>query len=512
MTGERPQPLPEIASVAPAVLNSLPAAVMLCDRRTFAIAYANRKSVEIVRELKPWLPDHVDPDNLVGTNIDTFHKNPAHQRRLLADDSNLPHSTIFRIGTEFIELTVDTVGADSDMLSVCWAIVTKREMLQQMVQTMPLNTMLADPETLKLTFINETSKSTLKRVEHLLPVKVDEMEGQCIDIFHKHPEGPRRILSNPDNLPHHAVIRLGDEYLDLNVAAIRDRHGSYIAPMLNWSISTENVLMARDVRDVTAIVQDGSVEMKTEAEKMVNHTGNGANRTLAITEHTQQTQDLFNSVSAATEELTSSVGELRDSIRRSEEIAGDATNQADTLNDRVGRLEQAAKEIGGIVKLIDDIAGKTNMLALNATIEAARAGEAGRGFSVVANEVKALAKQTSDSTARIAQAINEIRTEVTRSSEDIGRIVEVIRTLNETTQETRHAAEQQSVATQEISNVIHQGSEAMENVAKNVAGLLDQNVNVIASAIRVLWKTEDMLAPSAALREKVGHFLKDSGM
>ena len=95
------------------------------------------------------------------------------------------------------------------------------------------------------------------------------------------------------------------------------------------------------------------------------------------------------SVASATEEMTSSVNEISRQVQESSRIAGEAVKQAQQTDARINELSQAAGRIGDVVKLITAIAEQTNLLALNATIEAARAGEAGRGFAVVASEVKA---------------------------------------------------------------------------------------------------------------------------
>jgi methyl-accepting chemotaxis protein len=79
------------------------------------------------------------------------------------------------------------------------------------------------------------------------------------------------------------------------------------------------------------------------------------------------------------------------------------------LRDEIEELERAAREIGSVVTMIAGIASQTNLLALNATIEAARAGEAGRGFSVVASEVKSLANQTADATRDITAQVAAIQ-------------------------------------------------------------------------------------------------------
>lgn len=76
--------------------------------------------------------------------------------------------------------------------------------ITSMVEQLPINVMFADRD-LKIRYINPASVKTLKQVEHLLPVKADQMLGQCIDIFHKRPEMQRRLLGDPNNLPHRAT-------------------------------------------------------------------------------------------------------------------------------------------------------------------------------------------------------------------------------------------------------------------------------------------------------------------
>ena len=190
-------------------------------------------------------------DKILGQSIDIFHKDPAHQRRLLSDPSNLPHQALIKVGDEILDLLVTAVRDTNGNYSAAmltWSVVTQKvkndaaaARLQQMVEEMPVNVMLAEPANLTLTYMNKASRDTLKTLEHILPVKVDDMVGQSIDIFHKDPEHQRRILSDPKNLPHQANIKLGDEVLDLLVTAIMDKDGAYIGPMLSWSVVTKKL-------------------------------------------------------------------------------------------------------------------------------------------------------------------------------------------------------------------------------------------------------------------------------
>ncbi len=136
------------------------------------------------------------------------------------------------------------VVAQADALALI-AENAKREREQyrllRMIDDMPVAVMTVDPITFEITYFNETSKRTLSQIEGLIPIKANELLGQSIDIFHKHPEHQRRLLSSPENLPHRARINLGPEVLDLQVTAVNATDGSYLGPMLTWSIVTQQV-------------------------------------------------------------------------------------------------------------------------------------------------------------------------------------------------------------------------------------------------------------------------------
>jgi len=123
--------------------------------------------------------------------------------------------------------------------------------IKQMIENAPVNVMYADRD-LKLLYMNATAIRTFKRLEQYLPIKVDQMVGQSLDIFHTNPQHQRRLLADPRNLPHSAAIRLGPEYLDLTASAMIDQNGEYLGPMVTWEYATEKYETKQREAEITA--------------------------------------------------------------------------------------------------------------------------------------------------------------------------------------------------------------------------------------------------------------------
>ena len=123
-----------------------------------------------------------------------------------------------------------------------------------MLDAAPINVIFADKDFV-IRYLNAASVRTLETIEHLLPLKASQVVGQSIDIFHKHPEHQRRVLADPKNLPHKAVITLGPEKLELNVNAIRDERGEYLGPMVTWAVVTETLALEAKNVDYAGQIQ-----------------------------------------------------------------------------------------------------------------------------------------------------------------------------------------------------------------------------------------------------------------
>jgi methyl-accepting chemotaxis protein len=184
-------------------------------------------------------------------------------------------------------------------------------------------------------------------------------------------------------------------------------------------------------------------------------------------------------VAAASEEMTASIREIASSAADAAGIARGAVDVAQSANDTVAKLGASSAEVGNIVKVITSIAEQTNLLALNATIEAARAGEAGKGFAVVASEVKDLAQETAKATEEISDRIQAIQTDTSAAVEAIGRIAEVIERINAYSDTIASAVEEQTATTSEIGRNVAEAATGANNIAENITGVAEaaQNTN-----------------------------------
>ncbi len=126
--------------------------------------------------------------------------------------------------------------------------------IKQMVDNAPINLMYADLD-LKIQYMNPKAEQTLKRLEAHLPVKVSQMIGQTIDVFHKAPEYQRRLLADPRNLPRVATINVGPELFELSVSGMTDAHGKFIGPMITWEVVTEKVELAKREAETAADIR-----------------------------------------------------------------------------------------------------------------------------------------------------------------------------------------------------------------------------------------------------------------
>lgn len=253
---------------------------------------------------------------------------------------------------------------------------------------------------------------------------------------------------------------------------------------------------------MTAELTD-TAQSLASAARVAGEQSNEAASTAAGTSTNVQT------VATAASQFGASVQAITAQLADATTIVQRASHMAEAANGTIGRLATAAKEIDEVVGFIRTIAEQTNLLALNATIEAARAGEAGRGFAVVASEVKALATQTAKATEEISSQITEVQAATREAVDNVGAIATVIGDIDSFTGRIAAAVGQQSAAASEISSSIGQAAAGTAVVARSIAGTAAATDNANRSADTVLATAHDLSSQATQLRASVDRFLSN---
>ncbi|MGB4101648.1 MAG: methyl-accepting chemotaxis protein [Alphaproteobacteria bacterium] len=265
----------------------------------------------------------------------------------------------------------------------------------------------------------------------------------------------------------------------------------------------------KSVGQIIGSVASASTNLKNNAENLTNLSDETTRQASGVAAATEEASANVQTVASAAEELSASINEIKRQVQESTQATNDAVVEVKNTNQTVVTLSTSADQIGGVVKLIQDIAEQTNLLALNATIEAARAGEAGKGFAVVASEVKSLANQTAKATEEISAKISSMQG-VTQSA--VGAIRNIDTTIDKISQIINgiaSAVEEQSAATREIANNVAQASAGTAEVASTI-GMVTQSAQESRGASSdVLNAAKDLSTQSQRLKEEMQIFLND---
>ena len=306
-----------------------------------------------------------------------------------------------------------------------------------------------------------------------------------------------------------------------------------LAKALNKTVSNLDQMF----KDITAGVEtlsSSSTELSAISQQMTSGSEQTSGKANTVATAAEEMSSNMTSVAAATEEASTNVGmvataaeemtavinEIAQNTEKAQVITGEAVSEAKNASDKVYELGKAAQDIGKVTETITEISEQTNLLALNATIEAARAGEAGKGFAVVANEIKELAKQTSEATNEIKNKITGIQDSTQGTVTQIEQISRVVNDVNEIVSTISTAVEEQSVTTKEIANNVVQASqgiaEVTENVAQSstVAGEIAKDITEVNqsasemsnSSSQVNMSAEELSKLAEQLKEMVGRF------
>ncbi|WP_213771048.1 globin-coupled sensor protein [Bradyrhizobium sp. dw_78] len=264
----------------------------------------------------------------------------------------------------------------------------------------------------------------------------------------------------------------------------------------------------RAIGGVVDVVASAATGLQASAKTMSAAAKETAEQSNSVSRASEEASANVQTVAAATEELTNSITQISQQIKESARIAANAARNADETAAKINNLSEAAGRIGAIIDIITKIASQTNLLALNATIEAARAGDAGRGFAIVAQEVKSLAGQTARATAEISAQVGAMQSSTSESVHAIKEITGVIGSMNEVSAAIASAMEQQNSATREIASSIDQAAQGTGDVSTNITGVTRAAGETGSAAAQVLAASSELSQQSEGLRAEVDKFLR----
>jgi len=255
----------------------------------------------------------------------------------------------------------------------------------------------------------------------------------------------------------------------------------------------------------------GSIGVLEESSENVSAaSGEASQKSTTVASGAGQASANMDSVASAVEELSQSIEEINRQVVTSTHMTEEAVQQAGTMKEQIGGLEQASGKISSVVDLINEIAEQTNLLALNATIEAARAGDAGKGFAVVAQEVKTLAGQTARATEDITSHVDFIQKAMKSTVRENEMIGKSIGQVNSTTTGIASAVEEQSAATQEIAKNVEEAATGTKEVSESIVYVNQATDETQKAAVQVKSSSSELNTQCDVLnklRDEMGAFL-----
>jgi methyl-accepting chemotaxis protein len=258
-----------------------------------------------------------------------------------------------------------------------------------------------------------------------------------------------------------------------------------------------------DLSDVAVQVSDHSEETSSRSNMVAAAAEEMSSNINNVAAAMEESSTNINMVASAAEEMSSTIHDISMNAEKAQTISNQAVEKASEVSVKMEGLGEAAVGIGKVLETITEISEQVNLLALNATIEAARAGEAGKGFAVVANEIKDLAKQTSEAASEIRGKVEAIQGSTNDNIEGIKETSDVINEINGLIDFIAVTVSEQSQATQEIATNIAQASQGIQEVNENVnqsssvAGEITRDIAIVDSSAENITQNSSQLKVNA---------------
>jgi methyl-accepting chemotaxis protein len=270
--------------------------------------------------------------------------------------------------------------------------------------------------------------------------------------------------------------------------------------------------LATDFQGSISAIVSALAQTSTDLEATATRLAETADQSLDISakaaETARQTEENTQLIASAAEQLSRCADEIQSEVSQSLKRAGVAVQDTAMVDQEMQVLAMTTHDISSVASAIEGIAEQTNLLALNATIEAARAGPAGKGFSVVACEVKALAGQTAQLTQTIDARLFSVEQGSRQALAAVAQVKAHISTMADTTATISQAADQQRSASQEIASHIYGIAQAAIDMSRKIEGARDSAQDTRAAAQSLVQATQVLGSNTQMLEHQVAAFLQ----
>jgi methyl-accepting chemotaxis protein len=260
------------------------------------------------------------------------------------------------------------------------------------------------------------------------------------------------------------------------------------------------------VGDSSTRLAEASTQLTTVADTIAEFSVTAADQSHRVVASADEVAASVDTVATGSSQMESAIREIAHNATEAARVAGSAVQVAENTTRTVGKLGDSSQEIATVIKLINGIAEQTNLLALNATIEAARAGEAGKGFAVVASEVKELAQETARATEDISKRVEAIQSDTAGAVEAIGQISAVIGEINDFQATIAAAVEEQTATSNEMNRNVAEAASGTREIASAIGGLATGTQETNARVADAQQAAAELARMSGALQEAVARF------
>ncbi|OMH32139.1 methyl-accepting chemotaxis protein [Motiliproteus sp. MSK22-1] len=432
-------------------LDNVSANVMVADNNG-QIIYMNDAVTDMMRnaqeDIRKDLPNF-DTDRLVGTNFDSFHKDPAHQRNLL-EKLKTTYASKIKIGDRHFSLSANPVVDESGKrlgTVVEWGDITEQLDAERQIEVL-----------IQQALAGELDQRLETKTYQGFMRTIGDGVNQMLDTVVMPIKEVRRVLSH-----------LAEGNLKESMKG--DFSGEFAA--LDHALNTT----MNQLRDTVGGIMESGVQISHGSSEIAQ-----GNTTLS--QRTEEQAAGLEQTASSMEQMTSTVKQNADNARQANQLAASARDQAEQggkvagdTAEAMGTINQSSKKIAEIIGVIDEIAFQTNLLALNAAVEAARAGEQGRGFAVVASEVRNLAQRSASAAKDIKELINDSVEKVEEGTRLVGEsgksldeIVLSIKKVSDIVAEISAASQEQASGIEQVNKAIAQ----MDEVTQQNAALVEE--------------------------------------